>query len=111
MMIRKIACIGLILLILLACTSGAAAQNPFFSNKKQAPSPEPSIPAPPHPVFIKLAEAFGAQGIRAGALDELRVAIRKGFDTEGPTIIDVPVGEMPSPWHIYRPPRKRPVLK
>jgi acetolactate synthase-1/2/3 large subunit len=57
-----------------------------------------------NPDFVKLAEAFGAQGLRARSLDELRQAIRKGFATRGPTVIDVPVGEMPDPWrYIYQP--------
>lgn len=51
MMKRKIACIGLILLLLFASASGALAQNPFFSKKKSSPSRL----APPHPIFIGLA--------------------------------------------------------
>lgn len=50
-----------------------------------------------NPDFVKLAEAFGAQGLRAETPDELRQAIRKGFAANVPTLIDVPVGEMPSP--------------
>jgi acetolactate synthase-1/2/3 large subunit len=51
-----------------------------------------------NPDFVKLAEAFGAQGLRANSMDELRSAIRQGLMTDGPTLIDIPVGEMPSPW-------------
>ena len=61
-----------------------------------------------NPDFVKLAEAFGAQGIRAKTPDEVRQAIRQGFATKGPTIIEVPVGEMPSPWSISFLPRVRP---
>jgi len=57
-----------------------------------------------NPDFVKLAESFGAQGLRAKSPDELRGAIRKGLATRGPTVIDVPVGEMPDPWaYIYQP--------
>jgi len=57
-----------------------------------------------NPDFVKLAESFGAQGLRAKSPDELRGAIRKGLATHGPTVIDVPVGEMPDPWaYIYQP--------
>ncbi len=57
-----------------------------------------------NPDFVKLAESFGAQGLRATSLDALRQAIRKGLATRGPTVIDVPVGEMPDPWKsIYQP--------
>lgn len=64
-----------------------------------------------NPDFVKLAEAFGAQGIRATTPAEVRQAIRQGFATKGPTIIEVPVGEMPSPWSISFLPRIRPRRK
>ena len=51
-----------------------------------------------NPDFVKMADAFGAQGIRATNPDELRKAIRQGLAESGPTLIEVPVGEMPSPW-------------
>ena len=51
-----------------------------------------------NPDFVKLAESFGAQGLRATTPDELRGALKRGFDTPGPTLIEVPMGEMPSPW-------------
>lgn len=51
-----------------------------------------------NPDFVRLAESFGAQGLRAHTPDELRRAIRQGLETTGPTIVEVPVGEMPSPW-------------
>jgi acetolactate synthase-1/2/3 large subunit len=61
-----------------------------------------------NPDFVKLAVAFGAQGLRATDYDELRRAIRQGFETDGPTLIDVPVGVMPDPWDIFFPARNRP---
>ena len=51
-----------------------------------------------NPDFVKLAESFGAQGLRATTPAELRGALRRGFDTPGPTLIEVPMGEMPGPW-------------
>ena len=51
-----------------------------------------------NPDFVKLAESFGAQGLRAATPNELRGALRSGFDTPGPTLIEVPVDEIPSPW-------------
>jgi acetolactate synthase-1/2/3 large subunit len=56
-----------------------------------------------NPDFVKLAEAFGAQGLRANSPDELRHAIREGLAEKGPTLIEIPVGEMPSPWHLSFP--------
>lgn len=43
------------------------------------------------PDIVKLAEAFGATGYRVQAADELASLIRRGLDTPGPTLIDVPV--------------------
>ena len=60
-----------------------------------------------NPDFVKLAEAFGAQGLRAATPEELRGAIQTGFATGGPTLIDIPVGEMPDPWKFIYQPRLR----
>lgn len=60
-----------------------------------------------NPDFVKLAEAFGALGLRAHDADELETAIRKGFEADRPTLIDVPVGEMPAPWSLYFLPKNR----
>ena len=51
-----------------------------------------------NPDFVKMAEAFGALGLRAHTPEELGKAMRQGFDAQVPTLIDVPVDEMPSPW-------------
>ncbi len=56
-----------------------------------------------NPDFVKIAQAFGAQGIRANSPDELRLAIREGLAEKGPTLIEIPVGEMPSPWRLAFP--------
>jgi acetolactate synthase-1/2/3 large subunit len=53
-----------------------------------------------NPDFVKLAGSFGAQGIRAQTAEELSRAIHTGFQATGPTVIEVPVGEMPSPWSL-----------
>ncbi len=57
-----------------------------------------------NPDFVKMAHAFGAQGLRAETPNDLRRAIRQGFAEKGPTLIEIPVGEMPSPWPITFPP-------
>ncbi len=51
-----------------------------------------------NPDFVKLAESFGVPVLRATTPDELRGALRRGFDSPGPTLIEVPMGEMPSAW-------------
>jgi len=49
-----------------------------------------------NPDFVKLGESFGANGFRAEDEGQLRVAMRYGFASELPTIIEVPIGETPS---------------
>jgi acetolactate synthase-1/2/3 large subunit len=62
-----------------------------------------------NPDFVRLAESFGAQGLRATGPEELRAALRRGFaTTDVPTLIEVPVGEFPSPWEFVMLPRARP---
>ena len=48
-----------------------------------------------NPDFVKLAESFGAAGLRATSAEELGRAVREGFDNNHPTIIDVPVDRLP----------------
>ena len=60
-----------------------------------------------NPDFAALAETFGAQGLRADGPEALRAAIRRGFAHDGPTVIEVPVGDMPSPWHMIHLPQVR----
>jgi acetolactate synthase-1/2/3 large subunit len=57
-----------------------------------------------NPDFLRLAESFGAVGMRAHDPGELKGVLREALQTDAPTIIEVPVGEMPSPWeHIFLP--------
>jgi acetolactate synthase-1/2/3 large subunit len=58
-----------------------------------------------NPDFVKYAESFGAAGRRARTPDELGVALKAAFAAREPTLIEVPVGPMPSPWEfIHMPP-------
>lgn len=43
------------------------------------------------PDFVKLAESYGAQGIRAQSLDELEKAIKTGLKSDVTTVIDIPI--------------------
>jgi acetolactate synthase-1/2/3 large subunit len=43
------------------------------------------------PNFVKLSEAFGAQGIRVGSIDEFSKAIKKALKSDVTTVIDVPI--------------------
>jgi acetolactate synthase-1/2/3 large subunit len=60
-----------------------------------------------NPDFVKYAESFGASGRRARTPDELRVALRESISRREPTLIEVPVGAMPSPWEFIFMPRVR----
>jgi acetolactate synthase-1/2/3 large subunit len=60
-----------------------------------------------NPDFVKLAECYGALGLRAETPEALRAAIRRGFNHDGPTLIEIPVGDLPSPWHLIHMPRVR----
>jgi acetolactate synthase-1/2/3 large subunit len=60
-----------------------------------------------NPDFVKYAESFGATGRRARTPDELGAALRQSFAAREPTLIEVPVGPMPSPWEFIHMPRVR----
>jgi acetolactate synthase I/II/III large subunit len=61
-----------------------------------------------NPDFVRYAQSFGAEAERARNPDELRAALRRAFRRrDGPTLIEVPVGPMPSPWEFIHMPRVR----
>ncbi len=60
-----------------------------------------------NPDFVKLAESFGVKGVRTHSLSELRTAMEQGFAHNGPTLIEIPVGEMPDASAIYFQSRNR----
>jgi len=54
-----------------------------------------------NPDFIAFAKSFGAEASRVQSPDELRGALRRAFTRrDGPTLIEVPVGQLPSPWEF-----------
>ena len=59
------------------------------------------------PDFVSLAESFGAQGLMATSPNQLRSAIETALLHNGPTVIEVPIGEVPSPWDFVLMPRLR----
>lgn len=44
------------------------------------------------PDFVKLADAYGAQGIRVGSIEEFHKAIQTAQNSKVTTVIDVPIG-------------------
>jgi len=53
-----------------------------------------------NPDFVKLAELFRVEGRRAEGPEGLRVALREALKHDRPVLIEVPVGEMPSPFPL-----------
>src|SRR5262245_10406420 len=61
-----------------------------------------------NPDFVRFADSFGAAAERVRSPEELRLALRRSFARrDGPTLIEVPVGPMPSPWEFIFLPRVR----
>ncbi len=61
-----------------------------------------------NPDFVRFAESFGAAAERATDPAALRKALRRGFARgDGPTVIEVPVGPLPSPWEFIQMPKVR----
>jgi acetolactate synthase I/II/III large subunit len=57
-----------------------------------------------NPDFVAFGKSFGAEAVRARNPQELRQALRRAFaHRDGPTLIEVPVGELPSPWPFLVP--------
>jgi len=55
-----------------------------------------------NPDFVRLAQAFGVDAVRAGSPGELTGALASALAAHRPALIEVPVGEFPSPWHLVR---------
>jgi acetolactate synthase-1/2/3 large subunit len=61
-----------------------------------------------NPDFVRFAESFGAAAERARDPKELRAALKRAFKRrDGPSLIEVPVGPLPSPWEFIHMPRVR----
>jgi acetolactate synthase-1/2/3 large subunit len=61
-----------------------------------------------NPDFVRYAQSFGAEAERARSPQELRAALKRAFKRRDvPTLIEVPVGPMPSPWEFIHMPRVR----
>ncbi|GAB2969355.1 thiamine pyrophosphate-binding protein [Streptomyces pseudoechinosporeus] len=52
------------------------------------------------PDFVRLAESFGVPAIRIETPEGLAGALKDSFNEPGPSLIEVPVGEMPSVWPL-----------
>jgi acetolactate synthase-1/2/3 large subunit len=56
-----------------------------------------------NPDFVAFGKSFGAEAMRATSPQELRRCLRRALaHRDGPTLIEVPVGAMPSPWEFIQ---------
>jgi acetolactate synthase-1/2/3 large subunit len=60
-----------------------------------------------NPDFVRLGESFSLCSQRANSPDELQAALERALARDEPALIEVPVGEMPSPWPYIILPRVR----
>ena len=61
-----------------------------------------------NPDFVDFAASFGAHAERARNPKELRAALKRAFARRDlPSLIEVPVGPLPSPWEFIQMPRVR----
>jgi acetolactate synthase-1/2/3 large subunit len=60
-----------------------------------------------NPEIVAFAASFGCLGLRATSPTELSDALRTALAHDGPTVIEVPVGPVPSPWPFLRMPPVR----
>jgi acetolactate synthase-1/2/3 large subunit len=55
-----------------------------------------------NPDFMTLAKAFGVPATRVTSPEALEGALKSAIAAGGPHLIEVPVGQMPSPWGLLR---------
>lgn len=55
-----------------------------------------------NPDFVRLAESFGAVGLRAEGPDQLNRCLNDALTAARPAVIEVPVGRMPDPWPLIQ---------
>jgi acetolactate synthase-1/2/3 large subunit len=60
-----------------------------------------------NPDFLAFAESFGCLALRASDPQQLSDALGKAIAHDGPSVIEVPIGEVPSPWPYIVMPRVR----
>jgi acetolactate synthase-1/2/3 large subunit len=60
-----------------------------------------------NPDFVRLAESFGIAAERVQGADRLRDALERRLGCNAPALIEVPCGDMPSPWPFIDLPRVR----
>jgi len=65
----------------------------FFYGNRYAESYVDALPD-----FAKLAEAFGADGIKVTKMEHAGAALREALANNRPTVLEVPIPRLPSPF-------------
>ena len=60
-----------------------------------------------NPDFVALAQSFGALGLQAASPAELAISLRTAVAARRPTLIEVPVGDLPDVDRFRKMPRVR----
>jgi acetolactate synthase I/II/III large subunit len=60
-----------------------------------------------NPDFVRLADSFGIGGYRVSGPEALRRALEQALAKNEPALIEVPCGDMPSPWQFIDLPKVR----
>ena len=60
-----------------------------------------------NPDFVKLAESFGIAGYRITNPDGLRHTLERALARNEAAVIEIPCGDMPSPWPFIDMPKVR----
>lgn len=55
-----------------------------------------------NPDFVAFAQSFGAHALRAEGADQLGRALLEAFAHDGPSLVELMVGPLPSPWPFLR---------
>jgi acetolactate synthase-1/2/3 large subunit len=53
-----------------------------------------------NPDFVALAQSFGVAARKVGSPEALEDALRDAIADNAPTVIEAPIGDVPSPWHL-----------
>jgi acetolactate synthase-1/2/3 large subunit len=59
------------------------------------------------PDFVKMAQSFGISAARAATPDALEAELRRAIAAGAPALIEVPIGDVPSPWTYVQLPKVR----
>jgi acetolactate synthase-1/2/3 large subunit len=59
-----------------------------------------------NPDFVRMAEAYGAMGLRVNEPDKVGDAVADAFQLDRPVLVEVPVGRMPRPSFFPRRPQR-----